>query len=325
MTGSTIDPAASRQNLRAVWEHALARLAAAGIANHEQEAAWLLEAVLGPIRLDRHLSPLRPVDDADAEQVRTLLERRAKWEPLQYISGSQEFCGLDLLVGPEALIPRPESELLVQEAAARLRTGPSPVLADIGTGSGCLAIALARAMPEATLFATDCSPAALSLARRNARRHGVEDRVRVLEGNLLGPLEELHLLGQLAAIVSNPPYLATADLDVLQPEIRLYEPRLALDGGADGLRFYRPLLEEAHRFLTADGFVILEVGHGQAHPVRELGARLGYRHIATTQDAGGIDRVVCLQKTGSHGRKDGVARKMEASRWIGLSSRVGPD
>ena len=226
-----------------------------------------------------------------------LFKRRACREPLQYVLGTQEFCGLDFQVTPDVLIPRPETELLVEVVRQKCADISEALIADIGTGSGCVAIALARALPEATLYATDCSTQALALAQENAKRHGVQNRVTFLTGNLLDPIQLLGLQGHLDAIVSNPPYISDANLATLQPEIRLFEPRLALDGGNDGLVFHRRLVREAANFLKSDGLLAIEVGQGQARHVSGL-AQDGenYYNVRTFLDRASIERVISAKK-----------------------------
>jgi len=226
-----------------------------------------------------------------------LFARRAAREPLQYLLGSQEFCGLDFLVDRSVLIPRPETELLVEQVIQHnLRARPL-IIADIGTGSGCIAVALARALPTAVLYATDRSPAALRIAEQNATRHGVKDRVRFVVGDLLEPLRAHRLEGKVAAVVSNPPYIPDRELFELQPEVRIFEPRLALAGGGDGLEFHRRLLSDAAEFLTPGGLLVFEVGQGQAGQLSEIAvAQGGYAQADLVRDAAGIDRVVCFER-----------------------------
>ncbi|MGH7235476.1 MAG: peptide chain release factor N(5)-glutamine methyltransferase [Nitrospiraceae bacterium] len=268
-----------------------------GIQNAEHEAVWIMDFALGASRLTLRLEGQRQVTAEDRSRAMELFGRRAAREPLQFILGTQEFCGLEFEVGPAALIPRPETELLVEEVLRHGFSSPHPVIADIGTGSGCVAVALARALPSASLYATDLSPAALDLARRNAARHAVEHRVVFLTGDLLGPLRARGLEGRLAAVVSNPPYIADGEVADLPPDVRSFEPTLALAGGVDGLALHRRLLEEAPEFLTPGGLLALEVGLGQAHGLRHMAlAGGGYGRIRTASDAAGIERVVCLQK-----------------------------
>jgi len=272
-----------------------ALLAHAGVENAENEATWLAERALGLDRLTLKLEEGRDVRPADRRLAMELLARRASREPLQHILGSQEFCGLEFEVNPHVLIPRPETELLVKHCAAGLRSVPQPLIADIGTGSGCIAVALAVAVPTAVLYATDVSPAALEVARRNAVRHGVAERVRFLPGDLFAPLQGLGLDGSLAAVVSNPPYIPEGDLAGLQPEVGWYEPRLALAGGIDGLAVCRRLLKEAAEFLAPGGRLLVEVGMGQATAVSRIAvAQGGYNPAQRLKDAAGIERVVCF-------------------------------
>ena len=226
-----------------------------------------------------------------------LFARRAAREPLQYLLGSQEFCGLDFLVDRSVLIPRPETELLVEQVIQHnLRTRPL-IIADIGTGSGCIAVALARALPTAVFYATDRSLAALRIAEHNATRHGVKDRVRFLVGDLLEPLRAHRLEGKVAAVVSNPPYIADRELLELQPEVRMFEPRVALAGGGDGLEFHRRLLSDAGEFLAPGGLLVFEVGQGKAGPLSEIAvAQGGYARAGLVRDAAGLDRVVCFER-----------------------------
>jgi release factor glutamine methyltransferase len=228
-----------------------------------------------------------------------LFKRRAFREPLQYVLGTQEFCGLDFQVTPDVLIPRLETELLVEVVRQKCADLSRALIADVGTGSGCVAIALARALPGATLYATDRSPRALVVAQENAKRHGVHHRVTFLAGNLLDPIQLLGLQGHLDAIVSNPPYIPDADLAALQPEVGLFEPRLALDGGNDGFVFHRRLVREAADFLKPDGLLALEIGQGQARHVSGL-AQDGenYYNVRTFLDMAGIERVVSARKKG---------------------------
>lgn len=194
-----------------------------------------------------------------------LVARRERREPVPYILGTREFWGLDFEVGPDVLIPRPESELIIEEALERIEKDSRPLIVDVGTGSGCLAIALAREVPGARVIATDVSPKALAVARRNAARHGVRDRVTFVETSFLDGLEEPADL-----IVSNPPYVPSAAAPGLTPEVRDYEPAVAVFGGEDGLDGLRSVLEEAAAKLASGGWLIMEFGYGQDEMVAVL-------------------------------------------------------
>lgn len=275
----------------------LALLSNAGIANAAQETRWLLERALETTGLRLRLEGDHQVSEEHRNLALALLTRRAAGEPLQYLLGTQEFCGLEFEVGPAVLIPRPETELLVGEVREIAGREAAPLVADIGTGSGCIAVALAHALPKAMTYATDLSAEALNVARRNAGRHRVTERVRFLEGDLLAPLAGLGLEGRLAAIVSNPPYIPAGDLPGLQREVRR-EPQAALDGGPDGLAFYRRLLREAAPYLAPCGTMVLEVGQGQAESVCRMAEESGgYGLYGVRRDGAGIERVVVLQKT----------------------------
>ncbi|MBA2252598.1 MAG: peptide chain release factor N(5)-glutamine methyltransferase, partial [Nitrospirales bacterium] len=227
----------SSMTIDELWWGGAAMLARAGIAQPDNEAVWILESALGQDRLGLHLNKNERVEERDRNNAMALFERRASREPLQYVLGTQEFCGLDFRVTPDVLIPRPETELLVEVVRQTCANTSGALIADIGTGSGCIAIALARALPMAILYATDRSPQALAVAQENAKRHDVQDRVNFLVGDLFEPLQGLELQGRLVAIASNPPYIGEGDLAGLQPEVGLFEPRLALAGGNDGLFF----------------------------------------------------------------------------------------
>lgn len=259
-------------------------LAEKGVENARLEAEWLLSAALGLDRVGLYVNFEKPLLPDELARIRGLVVRRAKREPLQYILGTQEFMGLEFRVDPAVLIPRHDTETLVQEAVNR--AGDAQRVLDIGAGSGCIAVTLAKLMPEAEVAAVDCSDTALNVARDNAARNGVT--VRFVSGSLFEPFGGKRF----DLIASNPPYIPTADLAGLQPEVRDYEPKGALDGGADGLDFYRLLVPAAPEHLTPGGWLMVEVGIGQAKAVQEMFTVAKFCEIFTVRDPGGIERVV---------------------------------
>ena len=225
-----------------------------------------------------------------AARFTALIERRYKGEPVQYITGETEFYGIPLRVTPDVLIPRPETEHMV-ERAIKLATGlPAPCIVDVGTGSGCIAVALAHHLPSARITATEISAAALTIAAENAKRNAAT--VRFLEGDLLSPAagERFEL------IVSNPPYVANADRATLTVEVRDFEPATALFAGAGGLDVYRTLIPAAFDALVPGGFVLLEIGCGQSPAIGELLTRSGFHEIEFIPDLQGIPRVACARR-----------------------------
>lgn len=291
---------ASGTTWRDLLREGISTLSSAGIPNAGREAMWLMQGALRAGRLEIWFHGDRVVNTDQRDQVQALFARRAAREPLQYLLGTQEFCGLEFIVQPGVLIPRPETELLVHELLRAPVPSSAPMIADIGTGSGCLAVSFAWALPEARLYATDQSAVALDVAQQNAARHGVGDRIVFLAGDLLAPLRGRGLERKLTAVVSNPPYIPDGELDWLPPEVGRFEPRLALAGGEDGLDLHRRLLEEACEFLTPGGWLVLEVGLGQANRLRRIALdRGGYDPVRVVPDAAGIKRVVCLQRPGA--------------------------
>jgi len=282
-----------------LYREAVDRLSQAGIANAKLEALWIVEEALGVSRV-RILSYGEDVLDAENYQrAISLIERRAAQEPLQYVLGSQEFCGLDMVVNPGVLIPRPESELLVEEAIALLGAHPQPVILDVGTGSGCLGISIGLALKRARVIASDRSLSALQVARTNARKHGMDSRISWLAGDLLAPLLSSGLAGKVTAIIANLPYISHDEWDRLSPDVKDFEPCLALDGGPDGLDVYRRLLQEAPGVLAPEGVVLMEVGLGQADCLcREVSDSNRFEVTKVQPDSQGIPRMVCLQQVG---------------------------
>lgn len=264
-------------------------LTSKGVHNARLEAEWLLCAATGLDRVGLYINFEKPLNDAELALYRTMVVRRARREPLQHILGTQEICGLDFEVNADVLIPRHDTETLVKEAMARMPHARSVL--DIGTGSGCIAVALARQLPEAAVTATDISEAALQVAQRNAQRHGTA--IEFLHGSLFSPLDGRRF----DLIVSNPPYIPADDIAGLEPEVRDYDPRQALDGGEDGLSLYRLMIPAALEHLNRDGWLLVETGIGQADDVSELFMEAGgYAKPCTALDPGGIKRVVGAQR-----------------------------
>ena len=269
----------------------------AGIESAGQEAYWIVEHVL---HLPAHLVVAgrdRLLSHAELMAVRGLIGRRVGREPLQYILGTQEFCGLEFDVNQTVLIPRPETELLVQYVAQWIPLERQATIVDVCTGSGCIAVAIARLRPHARVIATDLSTPSLDVARRNAVRHAVGDRITWLEGDLLAPLAEQELEGHIDIIVSNPPYIAEANWATLQPEVRLFEPRGALVAGPQGAELHERLLHESGRYLAPGGALIMEIGAGQARTMRRIVDQVsGYRFHQLVYDEAGLERVVIVER-----------------------------
>ena len=272
-------------------------LEGAGIANAVQEARWLLAYAL---EMKHHELASRAEQSVTAEQlarVLSLVRRRESREPLQYILGSQEFCGLDFSVTPAVLIPRPETELLIQETLREGGFTGGAVLVDVGTGSGCVAVTLATILGGMRIFALDCSHDAVSVAKGNAERHGVSDKIVWLEGDLLSPLKECSVAGAVDAIISNPPYIAVAEWEGLQPEVRDYEPQRALLAGQRGTEFHERLIDDSKEFLVPGGLLVMELGQGQASLVRQIVKEAGgYTGFQTIKDDAGVERVMIIRR-----------------------------
>ena len=297
-------------DVRTVLQKAVADLERARVPSHGLAAELLLQHALGRDRAWLYAHPEEEVAPADAESFSRMVARRAAGTPTQYLTGKQEFWGIEFSVAPGVLIPRPETEHVVEVALERLKSKRQPEksdlslrrermgrtlrIVDVGTGSGCLAVALAREVPQARIWATDISRAALAIAWRNSVRYDFEARIEFLEASLLTPF----LLGGEAEnvvpfdlIVSNPPYVARSEFAGLARELREHEPQEALLAGDTGLEVFRPLIRQAEKVLAPEGALVLEVGAGQAAEVRAL---LGehWKDISVTNDLAGIPRVV---------------------------------
>ena len=235
-------------------------------------------------------NPGHPLTPSQAERYAEMIGRRARSEPMQYITGEQEFFGLRFAVTPDVLIPRPETEHLVEAALERAPKDQAFKIVDVGTGSGAIAVALASHLPLAEITALDISPAALNVARANARGHGLAERVRFLQSDLLDIVRG----ESFDMVVSNPPYVAESDRDSLEAQVRDYEPGVALFAGTSGLDIYERLIPQAHRVLRPGGWLLLEFGAGQNLQLRQLLDR--WNEVGFVPDLQGISRVAFAQR-----------------------------
>jgi release factor glutamine methyltransferase len=265
-------------------------LSAVILSNPRRDAELLLLHVLGIDRASLIAYPERLLSDTQLAQFQRLVERRKRFEPIQYITGEREFYGLRFSVTPDVLIPRPETEHLVEAALERIPADRPFEIADVGTGSGAIAVALAVARPMAKIAALDISTAALEVAKRNATAHGVAERVRFLESDLLEAVAERAF----DMIVSNPPYIGDAERETLDAEVREFEPAGALFAGPSGLEIYERLIPQAAERLREGGWLLLEIGAGQESPLRRL--LPDWSGVGFVDDLQGIPRVALAQR-----------------------------
>lgn len=268
----------------------------AGVPEPRREAGTLLAHALGCDRTFIITHPEHPMDDVSINRLADYVDRRTHREPLQYIIGLQQFFGLDFYVTPDVLIPRPETELLVEAALSLLtESGHTPLICDIGTGSGCIAVALLQAKANVRVVAVDISEAAIRVADINAVRHGVRERVALVVSNSFSSLTAG--VREFDLIVSNPPYVSASAFKGLQREVRDHEPVIALKAGSDGLSMIRRLLEESPMYLKRGGHLLFEIGFDQGNRVRELVDSRVWNVLDIQPDLQGIPRIVALQKT----------------------------
>lgn len=326
---------AARWDVRSALKEAFSQLRAAGVPSHTLAAELLLMHTLGRGRAWLYAHPEAVIAQEESQRFQALLARRVAGEPTQHLTGKQEFWGLEFEVTPDALIPRPETEHLIEVALDRLglreiqqgraqtMRGSDLIVADIGTGSGCIAVALAKELPRAMIFATDISLSALAVARRNAARHGVTDRMQFLACNLLDdvapsspacpepaedgrratrhspaltPLKAAEGPLLLDLVVSNPPYIGRRDMATLPREILEHEPEIALYGGEEGYELYAELVGQAAAHLKPGGVLVLELGHNSLPAVRPLFDDVRWTRVEATNDLAGIPRVLAAER-----------------------------
>ena len=292
-------------DIRAALKQGIARLREADVPSFTLAAELLLLHALGRNRTWIYAHPEEELSNIEAERYFALLARRAAGEPTQHLTGKQEFWGLEFEVTPDVLIPRPETEHVIEVALDRLAVrelraarsqktdGAGLQIADIGTGSGCIAIALAKELPAANFVATDISSAALVVALRNAKRHGVAERIRFLESNLL---DAFHSPPFFDLIASNPPYVARREAGSLPREVREHEPACALYGGEEGYELYADLVAQSARLLKPSGILVLELGHNSLSAVQPLLASTHWTSVGVTNDLAGIPRVLAAER-----------------------------
>jgi len=287
------------EGLRASLGKGIAHLERCDVPSAPLAAELLLMNVLERDRAWLYAHPEYELSSEQAALYDGLIERRSAGVPTQYLTGHQEFWGLDFEVGPGVLIPRPETEHLIEVALARLgsRRSHSLRIADVGTGSGCIAVALARELPLAEIVATDISARALGYAQRNAARHAVSDRIRFYEASLLGTAAELPEQPSIRfdLIVSNPPYVGRSDSAKLPREVREHEPAEALFAGDRGFDLYPALIGQAAKLLRPEGMIVFEVGYDGANYIRSLLSTPEWSALEVTHDLAGIERVVSAQ------------------------------
>jgi release factor glutamine methyltransferase len=316
----------TRFDIRSALKVAMARLRAAEVPSHTLAAELLLMHALERDRTWLYTHPEDRIDPRRAKRFLSLVARRAAGEPTQYLTGQQEFWGLAFEVTPAVLIPRPETEHVVEVALERLGprgrkikmdTGePNELLrvADVGTGSGCLAVALARELPRATICATDISAAALALAKRNAARHGVAEQIEFIETDLLQGAGDA--VKKFDLIVSNPPYIPEAGKKFLEREVGEHEPPSALFGGKDGTEIYARLVDQSRILLRSSGILVMELGRDSLSKVRAmLDGPDVWRYVRVTNDLAGIPRVISAVLGESP--TDRLAPAMDSSRGSG--------
>jgi release factor glutamine methyltransferase len=302
-------------DVRTALKNGITQLRDAAVPSFTLAAELLLLHALGRDRTWLYAHPEETIASADAQRFFALIARRAAGEPTQHLTGKQEFWGLEFEVTPDVLIPRPETEHVIEVALDRLalrevragrpqkNDGAGLHIADIGTGSGCIAIALAKELPGAMLYATDISPAALEVAHRNATRHAVADRIRFVQCNLLEKLAGAH--GSRVAgheprpfdlIASNPPYVGRRETATLTREVREHEPEVALFGGEEGYELYADLIAQAAAHLKPGGILVLELGHDSLPAVQPLLDAANWTNVGVTNDLAGIPRVIAAEK-----------------------------
>jgi release factor glutamine methyltransferase len=320
-------------DVRTALKHGMAQLREANVSSFTLAAELLLLHTLGKDRTWLYAHHEEVLSEADAQRFHSLLNRRAAGEPTQHLTGKQEFWGLEFEVTPDVLIPRPETEHVIEVALDRLavrevregrppkNTGEGLLIADVGTGSGCIAISLAKELPAAKIYATDISAAALAVARRNAARYAASDRIRFLVCNLLsdaaisdvatsavGAQHAAPLQGKVSTadaahspqfdlIVSNPPYIGRRESESVMREVRDHEPELALYGGEDGYELYADLIAQTARRLKPGGLLVLELGHNSLPAVRPLLDLPHWTNVGVTNDLAGIPRVIAAERT----------------------------
>jgi len=265
-----------------------------GLDEPRLSAEILLAHVIGCSRLELYTRWAEAVDDTARAAYRDLIRRAAGNEPIAYIVGYKEFFSLEFEVTPDVLIPRPETELLVDRVIEYCKSDAARAwrILEPGTGSGCIAVAVAKSVPNAEVLATEASAGAVQVAQRNVVRHGLQQRVRVVQADWLELPGEFAAAGWFDVIVSNPPYIAEGDLASLPETVRKYEPEEALLGGPDGLAYYRATAAQARDLLRPEGVVLLEVGYGQGRLVAEIFAAAGWQLTGQWKDLAGIERVV---------------------------------
>jgi release factor glutamine methyltransferase len=293
-----------RRSVRGLLKCGIEQLRSAHIGSPTLAAELLLLHASGKDRTWIYSHPDEALSKTQIDDFLTLLDRRAAGEPTQHLTGKQEFWSLEFEVSPDVLIPRPETEHVVEVALDRLavrevRMGRDPRLTgkdirivDVGTGSGCIAVALAKELPDAEIYATDISAEALQTAKRNVARHGMLDRIRFAESNILQSLSSL----KFDLVVSNPPYIGFKEADSLAIEVRDHEPKQALFGGPEGYELYPELILQSARQLKAQGLLVLELGHNSLPAVEPLLDPSLWTKIGVTKDLAGIDRVVSAER-----------------------------